>query len=182
MKNPMDRRTFLNSLGVTAGAAVAASAMSGTYFAGPRPAQAAPKVKGTVPDKPYKTGHITFLTGPANLLGEPGRKGHIMAAEEINAEGGLLGKRKIETIFADEAAGTDANVRELRRMKLSENIDLFTGVISSGNTPALGPVAEELQVLTMFNDGCTDFLFDKAVPNPKYTFRVTNIQSADGIT
>jgi branched-chain amino acid transport system substrate-binding protein len=37
-------------------------------------------------------------------------------------------------------------------------------------------------VLTLFNDGCTDFLFDKAVPNPKYTFRVTNIQSADGIT
>ena len=47
--------------------------------------------------------------------------------------------------MADEAAGTDANVKELRRMKLSENIDLFTGVISSGNTPALGPVAEELQ-------------------------------------
>jgi branched-chain amino acid transport system substrate-binding protein len=115
-------------------------------------------------------------------LGEPGRKGHLMAAEEINAEGGLLGKRKIETIMADEAAGTDANVKELRRMKLSENIDLFTGVISSGNTPALGPVAEELQVLTLFNDGCTDFLFDKAVPKPKYTFRVTNIQSADGVT
>lgn len=67
-------------------------------------------------------------------------------------------------------------------MKLSEKIDLFTGVISSGNTPALGPVAEELGVLTMFNDGCTDFLFDKAVPNPKYVFRLTNIQSADGVT
>jgi branched-chain amino acid transport system substrate-binding protein len=36
--------------------------------------------------------------------------------------------------------------------------------------------------LTLFNDGCTDFLFDKAVPNPHYVFRVTNIQSADGIT
>ena len=115
-----------------------------TYFAGPRPAHAAFKPKGNIPDKPFKTGHITFLTGPANLLGEPGRKGHLIAAEEINAEGGLLGKRKIETIMADEAAGTDANVKELRRMKLSENIDLFTGVISSGNTPALGPVAEEL--------------------------------------
>ena len=182
MKIPMDRRTFLNTLGVTAGAAVAASAMSGTYYAGPRPAHAQPKFKGNIPDRPYKTGHITFLTGAANLLGEPGRKGHILAAEEINAEGGLLGKRKIETIFADEAAGTDANVRELRRMKLSENIDLFTGVISSGNTPALGPVAEELQLLTLFNDGCTDFLFDKAVTNPKYMFRVTNIQSADGVT
>ena len=115
-------------------------------------------------------------------MGEPGRKGHLLAAEEINAEGGLLGKRKIETIMADEAAGTDANVKELRRMKLSEKIDLFTGVISSGNTPALGPVAEELQVLTIFVDGCTDFLFDKAVPNPNYIFRVTNIQSADGVT
>ena len=105
-----------------------------------------------------------------------------MAAEEINAKGGLLGKRKIETITADEAAGTDANVKELRRMKLEGKIDLFTGIISSGNTPALGPVAEELSLLTIFVDGCTDFLFDKAVPQPKYTFRLTNIQSADGIT
>jgi len=105
-----------------------------------------------------------------------------MAAEEINAQGGLLGKRKIETITADEAAGTDANVKELRRMKLDAKIDLFTGVISSANSPALGPVAEELSALTIFTDGCTDFLFDKAVPNPKYVFRITNIQSADGIT
>ena len=179
MKQPIDRRTFLNSLAVGATTAVATG--SAAYFAGPRPANAAFKPRGNIPDKPFKTRHITFLTGPASLLGEPGRKGHILAAEEINAEGGLLGKRKIETIFADEAAGTDANVKELRRMKLSENIDLFTGVISSGNTPALGPVAEELGVLTLFNDGCTDFLFDKAVPNPKYVFRVTNIQSADGI-
>ena len=179
MLNDVTRRNFLSSVAVGAAAVTAGQA---TYFAGPRPAHAAFKAKGNIPDKPFKTGHITFLTGPANLLGEPGRKGHLMAAEEINAEGGLLGKRKIETIMADEAAGTDANVKELRRMKLSENIDLFTGVISSGNTPALGPVAEELQVLTLFNDGCTDFLFDKAVPKPKYTFRVTNIQSADGVT
>ena len=67
-------------------------------------------------------------------------------------------------------------------MKLSEKIDFFTGVISSGNTPALGPVAEELKLLTIFVDGCTDFLFDKAVPNPHYIFRITNIQSADGVT
>src|SRR5436190_978645 len=56
------------------------------------------------------------------------------------------------------------------------------GIIPSGNTPALGPVAEELKLLTIFVDGCTDFLFDKAVPNPHYVFRITNIQSADGAT
>ena len=183
MDPKIDRRTFLNNLGAAASVAGLAAAGTSAYFAGPRSASAAaPMVKGKVTDKPYKTGHITFLTGPASGLGEAGRKGHILAAEEINAEGGLLGKRKIETIVADEAAGTDANVKELRRMKLSEKIDMFSGVISSGNTPALGPVAEELGVLTLFNDGCTDFLFDKAVPKPKYVFRITNIQSADGIT
>src|SRR5438445_186976 len=113
---------------------------------------------------------MTFFTVPAAVLGEPSYKGHLLAAEEINAHGGLLGKRKIEIIKADEAAGTDANVKELKRMKLSEKIDMFTGVISSGNTPALGPVAEELKVLTIFTDGCTDFLFDKAVPNPHYIY------------
>src|SRR5258708_13227156 len=105
-----------------------------------------------------------------------------MAAEGINAEGGWSGKRKTEPTPADEAAGTDANVKELRRMKLEGKIDLFTGVISSGNSPALAPVAEELGVLTMFTDGCTDFVFDVADPNPKSVFRITNIQSPDGIT
>jgi len=119
---------------------------------------------------------------PTGNLDTQMARGVMELLEEINAQGGILGKRKIETITADEAAGTDANVKELRRMKLSEKIDMFTGVISSGNTPALGPVAEELGVLTIFVDGCTDFLWDKAVPNPKFAFRITNIQSADGVT
>jgi branched-chain amino acid transport system substrate-binding protein len=182
MEKPTEvsRRNFLGALGVTVGGTGLAGA---GLIAAPQALKAAAEPpKGKIPDTPFKTGHMTFFTSPAAVLGEPSHKGHILAAEEINAQGGLLGKRKIETITADEAAGTDANVKELRRMKLEGNIDLFTGVISSGNSPALGPVAEELGLLTMFTDGCTDFLFDVADPNPKYVFRVTNIQSADGIT
>jgi branched-chain amino acid transport system substrate-binding protein len=175
----VNRRDFLNALGVTVGAAATASV---GILSGPGRAEAAEPPKGSIPNTPYKIGHMTFFSGPAAVLGEPSYKGHILAAEEINAQGGLLGKRKIETIKADEAAGTDANVKELRRMKLSEKIDLMTGVISSGNTPALGPVAEELKLLTIFVDGCTDFLFDKVVSNPHHIFRITNIQSADGVT
>jgi branched-chain amino acid transport system substrate-binding protein len=176
----VNRRDMLSALGVTVGGAGLAGA---GLVAGPKMVRAeAEPPKGKIPDTPYKTGHMTFVTGPAAVLGEPSLKGHILAAEEINAQGGLLGKRKIETITADEAAGTDANVKELRRMKLEGKIDLFTGVISSGNSPALAPVAEELGILTLFCDGCTDFVFDVADPKPKYVFRVTNIQSADGIT
>lgn len=175
----INRRDFLATLGVTVGSTTLARSSG---FLGPGVAFAQEAAKGRIPDKPYKIGHMTFFTGPAAVLGEPSYKGLMLGVEEINARGGFLGKRKIEVLKADEAAGTDANVKELRRMKLSEQIDHFTGVISSGNTPALGPVAEELKVLTIFTDGCTDFLFDKAVPNPHYIFRITNIQSADGVT
>ena len=114
MGNEVTRRSFMNSVAVGAAAMTAGQA---GYFAGPRSANAAFKAKGNVPDKPFKTGHITFLTGPANLLGEPGRKGHLMAAEEINAELSQtlirgLGERHLEIIVGRLARkyGVHANV------------------------------------------------------------------------
>jgi branched-chain amino acid transport system substrate-binding protein len=180
MAESIDRRDFLRRLGVSVGTLGAASSLPLIGMAQAQQPAAAPK--GNIPSTPYKIGHMTFFTGPAAVLGEPMYKGQELAAEEINATGGLLGKRKIEVLKADEAAGVDGNVKELRRLKLQEKIDFFCGITSSGNTPALGPVAEELKVLTIFVDGCTDFLFDKAVPSPHYIFRITNIQSADGAT
>src|SRR2546428_2336412 len=101
----VDRRNFLGALGVTVGGTGLAGA---GLVAGPQLVKAATEPpKGKIPDTPYKTGHMTFLPGPAAVLGEPSYKGHILAAEEINAQGGLLGKRKIETVTADEADGTD---------------------------------------------------------------------------
>src|SRR5947209_3723683 len=103
----VDRRSFLNALGVSVGGGSLAGA---GLLAAPQLVKAAaepPKAQGKIPDTPYKTGHMTFITGPAAVLGEPSLKGHTLAAEEINAQGGFLGKRKIETMTADEAAGTD---------------------------------------------------------------------------
>ena len=97
----VDRRKFLGALGVTVGGTGLAGA---GLVAGPQLVKAATEpAKGKIPDTPYRTGHMTFFTSPAAVLGEPSHKGHIMAAEEINSQGGLLGKRKIETITADEA-------------------------------------------------------------------------------
>src|SRR2546430_848719 len=174
MAGEVNRRDFLSTLGVTVGAGLGATVGS-LPIVGTAHAQGQPK--GNIPDTSFKIGHMTFFTGPAAVLGEPMYKGQLLAAEEINAQGGLLGKRKIEILKADGNAGTDANVKELRRLKLSEKIDFFCGITSSGITPALGPLADELKVLTIFVDGCTDFLFDKAVPNPHYIFRITNMQS-----
>src|SRR3954462_5640836 len=110
------RREFLSQLGVTMAATVGGSAIG---FGAAGIAHAQDKPKGTIADKTFKIGHMTFFTGPGAVLGEPMYKGNLLAAEEIHARGGLLGKRKIEILKADEAAGTDANTKEMRRLKLS---------------------------------------------------------------
>jgi branched-chain amino acid transport system substrate-binding protein len=176
----VNRRDFLAQLGVTVGAGAALTA--GIPIVGPTPAGASEPPKGRIPDTPLKFGHMTFMSGPAALLGEPSYKGHVLAVEEINAAGGILGKRKIESIIADEAAGTDANVKELRRMKLSAGIDWFTGVIAVHHTLALAPVAEDLKIPTIFTEGCGDSLFETVIPKPHYVFRVANPLSADGVS
>ena len=139
MAQPVDRRQFLTSLGVTVGALTLDVPLGDRAgLIGSAAAQEPPR--GRVPDTPVKFGHITILSGPGAVLGAPSIKGHTLAAEEINAAGGLLGRRRIETISADEAAGVDANVKEVKRMKLSEKIDYFSGIIAANNQLAVGPV------------------------------------------
>ncbi len=181
MTQGIDRREFLTRLGVTVGAASLGSPLAELPVAGPATAADEPG-KGRISDKPVKFGHITILSGPGAVLGAPSLKGHTLAAEEINGAGGLLGKRKIETVTADEAAGPDATVKEVKRMKLSEGIDYFSGVIAAHNQLAVGPVVEELKLLTIMTEGCIDRLFEVEVPNPRYLFGMTNILSADGVT
>src|SRR5881296_3687348 len=181
MSRSIDRREFLARLGVTMGAATLGTPLAELPVAEPATAADEPG-KGRIPDRPVKFGHITILSGPGAVLGAPSLKGHTLAAEEINGAGGLLGKRRIETITADEAAGPDATVKEEKRMKLSEGIDYFSGVIAAHNQLAVGPVVEELKLLTIMTEGCIDKLFEIEVPNPHYLFGMTNILSADGVT
>src|SRR5204862_218438 len=150
MANDLDRRDFLGGLGATLGGA----ALGDLAVVGDAAAQDTPK--GRIPETPVKFGHITIQSGPGAILGLPSLKGHTLAAEEVNAAGGLLGKRKIETITADEAAGPEATVKEVKRMKLSEKIDYFSGVIAAHNQLAVGPVVEELKLLTIMTEGGKD--------------------------
>ena len=73
MRRPVDRRTFLNRLGVTMGAAATATAGSSIIAA---VAQTGLR-ESKVPEVPRKMGHMTFLTGPAAALNEPSLKGHV---------------------------------------------------------------------------------------------------------
>jgi len=197
-KTGTDRRGFLRAVGAGIGGLIVGGVAG--YLASPKPAPekvtvtktvagaaqtvtktvTAPATARPTPSGPIKLGAQYFFTGPAALLGLPGAYGLRMAVKEINEAGGILG-RKIELLERDEGK-TDATVREFRKLALEDKIEYYAGLISSGNTPAVGPEAEENRVLALMTDGCTDLLFEKAVPNPHYVFRITNIQSSDAVT
>ncbi|MBN08631.1 MAG: hypothetical protein CMM45_12465 [Rhodospirillaceae bacterium] len=179
LRDNLNRRDFLGSFATTAGAAALGAAST---VAAPRLANAANPPKGRISDKPIKMGWTSFTSGPGAALGKPMLQGFQLAMAEINAEGGFLGKRKIDVVYSNEAAGTGNNVKNFKRMKLQDDIDFFMGIVSSGNSLAMGPVAEELGVPTFFIDGCTDALFEKTIKTPKNVFRITNLVSTDAIS
>lgn len=176
------RRQILKFLGV-GGVGLGLGALAGWFAAPPKVIEVEVPVvppPPEIPTTPVKIGTQTFYKGPAAILAEPLARGLKLAIAEINAKGGLLGKRPIELLERDEGKPEDT-IKEYRKLVEVDKIDYFIGLISSGNTPAVGPVAEEYGITTIFVDGCTDILFEEVVTKPRFIFRTTTIQSAEAI-
>ncbi|WP_395715131.1 ABC transporter substrate-binding protein [Reyranella sp.] len=97
--------------------------------------------------KPIKIGLLYSLSGMAAVYTKGTVIGHQIAAEEINAAGGLLGGRKIEYVIRDDKLKPGIAVEEFRRMVTRDQTDFVMGVISSGVALAVSEVAKEMKVL-----------------------------------
>jgi branched-chain amino acid transport system substrate-binding protein len=97
--------------------------------------------------KPIKVGLLYSLSGMAAVYTKGTVIGHQIAAEEINAAGGLLGGRKIEYVIRDDKLKPGIAVEEFRRMVTRDEVDFVMGVISSGVALAVSEVAKEMKVL-----------------------------------
>jgi len=96
--------------------------------------------------KPIKVGFPMILSGPGALFGEPALKGAQMYVEEVNAKGGVLG-RKIELLPRDTKGNADEAVRVSRELILKENVDFLVGTLTSAEGPAVSVVAKENKVV-----------------------------------
>src|SRR5258708_39925535 len=68
---------------------------------------------GSTTQSPIKIGLISPLTGPEGFIGQAGLKGVQVAADYINANGGILG-RQIKLISAD-TENTTIGINEIGR-------------------------------------------------------------------
>jgi branched-chain amino acid transport system substrate-binding protein len=85
------------------------------------------------------------MSGPAAITGEGVRWGATLAVEEINAKGGVMG-RKLEAYFADNKATPGEAVSAVRKLADVDKVDVIIGQTHSGPCLAAMPVVKEIGV------------------------------------
>ena len=101
---------------------------------------------GASAETAIKVGFPIILSGPGALFGEPALKGAQMFVEEINAKGGVLG-RKLELLERDSKASADEAVRLARELIIKENVDFLSGTLTSAEAPAVSTIAKENKIV-----------------------------------
>ena len=94
---------------------------------------------------PIRIGFASAMSGPAAITGEGVRWGATLAVEEINAKGGVMG-RKLEAFFADNKAQPGEAVSAVRKLVDVDQVDVIIGQTHSGACLGAMPVVKELGV------------------------------------
>jgi branched-chain amino acid transport system substrate-binding protein len=95
-----------------------------------------------------KVGAILAVTGPASFLGAPEAKTLEMLTEEINAKGGI-GGRKIELIIKDSGASPEKAVSFAKQLIDEEKVFAIIGPSTSGETMKIKDIAETGKTLLL---------------------------------
>ena len=104
--------------------------------------------------KVFKLGFITSLSGTFAAVGETQKKGVVLAADQINAKGGLnmpWGKVKIEVLTKDDETKLDVGVRRFRELIA----DGANGITGTTWNPMAAAFNEECKITPVpFFPGC----------------------------
>ncbi len=93
-----------------------------------------------------KIGYPMPLSGPAVGLRRADHQGRRMAVQEINAKGGVLG-RKLELLTRDSKANADEAVRLARELIIKNSVDFLSGTLTSAEAPAVSTIAKENKIV-----------------------------------
>jgi branched-chain amino acid transport system substrate-binding protein len=128
--------------------------------------------------EPIRIGVPMILSGAGAQFGTPVLKGAQMYADEINAKGGVLG-RKLEIISRDTKARPDEAVRVSRELVVRERVHFLLGTFTSAEGTAVSAIAKDLKVLFMAPVPATDRLTAPENLHP-YVFRVAKNTTTEG--
>jgi branched-chain amino acid transport system substrate-binding protein len=114
----------------------------------------------------YKIGFIGPLTGDGATYGEPFRNMVAMAAEEINKNGGVSGKR-LEFVYEDAKCNGRDGANAMQKLAQVEKVQVVIGGFCSSESLAAVPIAEKGKILLFSPGSSSPALTGKS----KYFFR-----------
>ena len=117
---------------------------------------------------PVKVGVLLPLTGSQVKFGQLEKKSFLMAADEINAVGGVNG-RKIELIIADTQGNPDAGRAAIEKLIRRDQVLLIGGGFSSSVTWATISIAQQNQIPFLVNSATADKITEQGW---EYIFRL----------
>jgi len=95
-----------------------------------------------------KIGFLGALTGDVAMFGKPTLEGMKMAAEEVNAAGGVLGKQ-IEIVEADNRGDKQEGASVTQKFISRDNVTAIVGDPTTGITKVAAPIAQKAGVVLL---------------------------------
>lgn len=99
-------------------------------------------------DEPIKIGHYASLTGKDAAFGVATRKGVLLAVEEINAKGGVLGRR-LEYLVEDIQSKQGESATAVKKLISREKVSAVIGANASANSLEAAPICQNAKVPMM---------------------------------
>jgi len=129
--------------------------------------------------EPIRIGAMYPLTGGGAVYGVPAMVGHQLAVEELNAKGGIMG-RKIESIERDDKMNPAAASSTMKELITKDKVDIVLGGLSSAVGLAMSEVSKQEKVVYISTIPKTiQMTTDKL---HKYVFRTASNTDFEGDT
>ncbi|MBK6955376.1 MAG: ABC transporter substrate-binding protein [Actinomycetales bacterium] len=132
----MQRSMRLLSMGLALGLATTMAACSETKSAG--------TATGGDAGGEIKVGVVLDITGAGASLGVPERQTVEMLAEQVNAAGGVNG-RKLKLFIEDNQSTEDGAAKAASKLLNTEKVDILLGASRTGPSLAMRPLAEKAE-------------------------------------
>lgn len=171
LRRVLTRREFLSMAGRSL-------ALSGLGAGALGSLVACDKALGLDTSEPVRVGVLHSLTGTMAISEKPVVNATLMALEEVNAAGGVLGRRLIPVV-ADGASDWPTFEKHARRLITQEKVAVVFGCWTSASRRTVRPVFEELNHLLFYPvqyeglESSPNIVYTGAAPNQQITPAVT---------
>ncbi|MBN8281477.1 MAG: ABC transporter substrate-binding protein [Gammaproteobacteria bacterium] len=124
---------------------------------------------------PIKIGEYASMTGKEATFGQSSHGGTVLAVEEVNAAGGVLG-RKLELITEDTQSKAGEPATVVRKLITRDQVVAVLGEVASSRSLEAAPIAQQFKV-PMISPSSTN---PKVTEVGDYVFRVCFIDPFQG--